>query len=268
MKELKVAIEAIEKAGKKIMSYFGDTSYKLKSRANPVTKADLESQNLITSTILKYFPNHSIISEENYTKVKNFNNLWIIDPLDGTVNFSHSFNHFAVSIAYVFEGSVVIGVIYDPFKNELFVAEKGRGAMLNNKRIYVSKINKLSESLLATGFAYDRARKAEFYCKFYSEFMKRSHDIRRCGAASLDMAYVACGRIDGYWEFNLKSWDVAAGKVIVEEAGGKVSDFSGKEWRKEFSSLFEWGKENLVSNSLIHSQMLSVIKKVLKLYRY
>ncbi|MCX7641838.1 MAG: inositol monophosphatase [Elusimicrobiales bacterium] len=266
MIEAKLAVEAAEKAGKEIMDYLGNTYYRLKSRANPVTEADIISQEIITSMILKKFPKHSVISEENYTKVKNFNNLWIIDPLDGTVNFSHSFKHFAISIAYVFEGSVIVGVIYDPCKNELFVAEKDRGSFLNNRRIYVSKINKLSESLLATGFAYDRAKKADFYCSFYSEFMKKSHDVRRCGAASLDMAYVACGRIDGYWEFNLKSWDVAAGKVIVEEAGGMISDFSGKMWNRDFDSIMEWGRETLVTNYLLHSQMLSILKKVFKRY--
>lgn len=263
MKELDIALSCCEKAGKEIMKYFGKTGYKLKGRANPVTKADIVSQKIITSMILKKFPSDTVISEENYTKVNKFDRVWFIDPLDGTVNFSHSFTHFAISIAFVYEGSSVIGVIYDPFKDELFAAEKNKGAWLNGKRIFVSGVKDLYSSLLATGFAYDRAEKAEFYCSFYSEFLKLSHDIRRCGAASLDMAYVACGRLDGYWEFNLKPWDVSAGRVIVEEAGGKVSDFSGDLWKSNFDSIMKWGYQTLATNSKIHKQMVSVINRII-----
>lgn len=264
MREVDVALAACEKAGKEIISYLGKVGYTLKGRGNPVTKADMVSQRIITSMILKRFPSDTVISEENYTKVKKVSRVWLIDPLDGTVNFSHSFRHFSVSIAFVYDGEVVVGVIYDPCKDELFMAEKGKGSWLNGKRIYVSKIKSLSSSLLATGFAYDRAEKAEFYCSFYSEFLKHSHDIRRCGAASLDMAYVASGRIDGYWEFNLKPWDVAAGRIIVEEAGGKVSDFTGKVWGSDFDSIMKWGLQTLATNSKIHSQMLRLIEKVMK----
>lgn len=245
----------------------GKVSYRLKGRANPVTKADMKSQEVITSLIERNFPQDSIVSEENLNILKSSHRLWFIDPLDGTVNFSHSFNHFSVSIAFIFEGEVKVGVIYDPCKKELFWAQKGKGSFLNSKRIYVSKIKKLSDSLLATGFAYDRAEKAEFYCKFYSEFMKRSHDIRRCGAASLDMAYVACGRLDGYWEFNLKPWDIAAGKLIVEEAGGRVSDFSGSDLDRD-KNFMEWGKEILSSNGLLHKEMIDVIKNTFNLLGY
>ncbi|MGC8867506.1 MAG: inositol monophosphatase family protein [Elusimicrobiales bacterium] len=264
MKELDIAIEAAKKAGDKIMKYFGKVGYKLKGRANPLTVADVESQQIITSIIAENFPSDSLISEEKVSRIKNKDRLWLIDPLDGTVNFLHSFKHFSVSIAFVFEGDVVCGIIYDPCRDEVFSAVKGKGSWLNGKRINVSKVRNLCDSLLATGFAYDRAKRAKFYCSFYSEFLKYSHDIRRCGAASLDMAYVAVGRLDGYWEFNLKPWDVASGKLIVEEAGGMVTDFDGRVWGKDISDILNWGKQTLASNSSIHSGMISVIKRVFK----
>ncbi len=264
MKELDVAIMAAKKAGSKIMEYFGRVDYKLKGRANPLTVADIESQQIIASMIMDNFPSDSVVCEEDFNRIKNKDRLWFVDPLDGTVNFSHSFNHFSVSIAFLLKGRVMCGVVYDPFKNEIFHAVRKKGAWLNDCRINVSNVKKLKDSLLATGFAYDRAERAEFYCSFYSEFLKTSHDIRRCGAASLDMAYVACGRLDGYWEFSLKPWDVAAGSLIVEQAGGLVSDFEGKRWKNEFNSVFSWGKQTLVSNSFIHAEMIRVIKKVLK----
>lgn len=260
MNEFYVAKKAALEAGEIIRKYFGKVGYKLKGRANPVTKADTESEKKIRRIIVQKFKNDTIISEENGLKVKDKKRVWLIDPLDGTVNYAHSFPHFAVSIGFAEEGMVKMGLIYDCIKNEMFYALKGKGAYLNDKRINVSKTKNLSSALLATGFAYDRGEKAEFYCSFYSSFLKKSHDIRRCGAASLDMAYTACGRIDGYWEFNLKSWDVGAGKIIVEEAGGKVTDFSGKEWSLDFRDLKIWGMEVLCTNSKIHYEMLGVIK--------
>lgn len=260
MNEFYTARKAALEAGEIIRKYFGKVGYKLKGRANPVTKADTESEKKIRGIIVQKFKNDTIIFEENGLKVKDKKRVWLIDPLDGTVNYAHSFPHFAVSIGFAEEGVVKMGLIYDCIKNEMFYALKGKGAYLNDKRINVSKTKNLSSALLATGFAYDRGEKAEFYCSFYSSFLKKSHDIRRCGAASLDMAYTACGRIDGYWEFNLKPWDVGAGKIIVEEAGGKVSDFSGKEWALDFRDLKIWGKEVLCTNSKIHYEMLGVIK--------
>lgn len=263
MKEFYTAKKAALEAGEIIRKYFGKVGYKLKGRANPVTKADTESERKIRSIIVQKFKNDTIISEENGLKLRDKKRVWLIDPLDGTVNYAHSFPHFAVSIGFAEEGVVKMGIIYDCIKDEMFCALKGKGAYLNDKMINVSKTKNLSSGLLATGFAYDRGEKAEFYCSFYSSFLKKSHDIRRCGAASLDMAYVACGRIDGYWEFNLKPWDVGAGKIIVEEAGGKVTDFSGKGWALDFSGLKLWGKEVLCTNSKIHDEMLGVIKNKL-----
>lgn len=260
MKEFEIAIKAVRKAGVILEKYFGKTTYKLKGIGNPVTIADIESQKEITNAIKKHFKFDSILAEENLNEIKNKDRLWILDPLDGTVNYAHSYPHFAISLAFIFQNEIIFGIVYDVKKDEMFYAIKNKGAFLNGKRIFVSKVSNLKDSLLATGFAYDRGKKAEYYCSFYSKFLKISHDIRRAGAASLDMAWLACGRFDGYWEFNLKPWDVAAGKLIVEEAGGKVTDMQGKNWEMDLNSIKKWGKETLCSNLKIHSEMLKILK--------
>lgn len=262
IKEFEIAKKAAFKAAGVIKKYFSKTKYSLKSRANPVTKADIESENIIKNLIIKNFKEDSIISEESDTNIKDKKRVWLIDPLDGTVNYAHSFPHFAVSIGFVEGGDAKMGIIYDVMKDEFFHAIKGKGAYLNDKRIFVSDADNLRDSLLATGFAYDRAEKAEYYCSFYSAFLKRTHDIRRCGAASLDIAWVSCGRLDGYWEFNLKPWDVGAGKVILEEAGGKLTDFDMNLWGKNLEDIKLWGIEVLATNSKIHKEMFKIIKRI------
>ncbi|NLH39660.1 MAG: inositol monophosphatase [Elusimicrobia bacterium] len=264
MKEFDTAKKAAIEAGEVIKKYFGNTDYKLKGRANPVTAADIKSQEIIEKNIMDNFPDDSIIAEEGLKNIKDRNRIWIVDPLDGTVNFAHSFPHFAVSIGFLCDNVIRFGIVYDCIKNEMFWAVKDLGSYLNDKRIFVSKVLSISESLLATGFAYDRAERAEFYCSYYSHFLKKSHDIRRCGAASLDMAYVASGRLDGYWEYSLKPWDVAAGRIIIEEAGGMVSDFSGNPWNLDMNSVLNWGEEVIATNSIIHSDMISEIGKIRK----
>lgn len=259
MKEFKIAFKAVKKGGEILTRFFGKTKYELKGPRNPVTIADTQSQNIIVSEIKKYFPFDSFLAEENLETIDNIERIWILDPLDGTVNYAHNYPHFAISLSFIEGNEIKLGIIFDVIKDELFWAIKGKGAFLNGKKINVSKTQKLGESLLATGFAYDREQKAEFYCSFYSKFLKVSHDIRRAGAASLDMAWLACGRLDGYWEFNLNPWDVAAGKLLVEEAGGKVTDFDGKKWKFDLDSLKKWGKETLSSNGYIHKEMLKII---------
>jgi len=261
MKEKEIAVKAITKAGSIIKKYFCKTNYTLKSRANPVTIADIESQKTIIKEISRVFPDHKFIAEESGFKKISAEKLWILDPLDGTVNYTHGYPHCAISLAYIVKDEIILGLIYNPIEDEFFYSIKGKGAFLNGKRIYVSKVKSIKDSLLATGFAYDRAEKADFYCSFYSDFMKISHDIRRAGAASLDMAWTACGRLDGYWEFNLKPWDVAAGILILSEAGGKVSDFRGKSLL--LTDILSWGKETLCSNGLLHNQMLNIIRRKL-----
>jgi len=267
MKEFEIAKKAINKASNIINRYFKNTTYSLKGKANLLTIADIESEKILRKEILKNFKNDSIISEEEKSIINDTSRIWLIDPLDGTVNYAHSFPHFAISIGFVKENTLIFGIVYDCIKEELFWAIKGKGAYLNNKMIKVSKTTSLNSSLLATGFAYDRYKKAEFYCSFYSNFLKKSHDIRRCGAASLDICWVACGRIDGYWEFNLKPWDVAGGKIILQEAGGKITDFSNKPFKYGINNIKNWGSEILATNSKIHNQMYEVIKKTLKTWR-
>jgi len=261
MKEFQTALRAVRKGGLILKKHFGRVGYRLKGRANPVTIADLEAQAAVIKTIKKRFPSDSFLAEENLHDFKSADRLWILDPLDGTLNYAHSFPHFSVSLAFCIKGEPALGVIYDPSREELFTAEKGKGAFLNGKRISVSKTAKIKDSLLATGFAYDRGEKADYYCSYYAAFLKISHDIRRAGSASLDLAWTACGRLDGYWEFNLKPWDVAAGLLIAGEAGGRVTDFSGKPFGLGTDSVKKWGTQTLCSNSRIHTAMLKVIRK-------
>ncbi len=184
---------------------------------------------------------------------------WIIDPLDGTTNFAHGFPQVCVSIGLELEGSIILGGVYDPCRDELFWAEKGRGAFLQTRkgtrRLRVSAVPRLTQALLITGFPYDRRERVDFYLSYLKAFMGKIQGIRRAGAAALDLCWVACGRVDGYWEWRLKPWDVAAGKIIVEEAGGRLSDFSGGPYDL-------YGDQTLASNGKIHGEMLAILRKV------
>ena len=232
-------------------------SYRLKGRADLLTEADLASQEVVIRTISRAFPGDQILAEENNVKVPTGGRLWIIDPVDGTTNYAHGFPAAAVSIGFSEKGVIRAGGVFDPFRKELFAARLGGGAFLNGRRLAVSKTAALAQSLLVTGFPYDRYKRAAFYCGFFSEFMRLSHDVRRMGSASLDMCWLAAGRTDGYWEFGLKPWDVAAGKLIVEEAGGKVTDFSGAPWK----AVESMGSQTLAANGRVHPEMLKIIKR-------
>lgn len=268
MEETKVLKKALLAGGGVLTRYFGLVNYKLKGRANLLTEADLRSQREIVSVIKKAFPDHGILAEEGalsrtLTPVperKARGPLWIIDPLDGTTNYAHTFPAAAVSIGFISGGRTMAGGVFDPFRKEIFLAGRGRGSFLNGRRIKVSRVPKLSRALLVTGFPYDRAEKADFYCSIFSRFMLIAHDIRRMGAASLDLAWLAAGRTDGYWEFGLKPWDVAAGSLLVEEAGGKVGDFSGHTWKE----TEDYGRQILATNGKIHSEMLKIIGEKLR----
>ncbi len=255
MKELPVLKAALAAGGKILAAKFRRVTYKLKGRANLLTEADLAAQAAVLRVIGAAFPGDGFMAEESPLRETTNGRLWIIDPLDGTTNYAHGFPAAAVSIAFSEGGVIKAGGVYDPFRNELFLAGKGGGAFVNGKKLAVSGVTALSRALLVTGFAYDRAERAEFYCRFFSDFMKISHDVRRMGAASLDLCWLAAGRTDGYWEFGLKPWDVAAGKLIVEEAGGKVTDFTGRAW-EDIASM---GSENLATNGRIHGAMLKII---------
>ncbi len=257
MKELSVLKEAALAGGRILAAKFGKVGYKLKGRANLLTEADLASQKEVIGIIRRAFPGDGFVAEENAVEESYNRRVWIIDPLDGTTNYAHGFPAAAVSIGFAENGAVKAGGVCDPFRGELFLARKGKGAFLNGRRLNVSKVPSVSKALLVTGFAYDRAEKAEFYCGFFSDFMKISHDVRRMGAASLDFCWLAAGRTDGYWEFGLKPWDVAAGGLIVQEAGGRVTDFSGKPWAVNAAM----GSRTLATNGRLHSRMMRIIRR-------
>ena len=249
-------IEALHESGNIIRSNFGQNiQAEYKGEIDIVTAIDKKCEETIISIIKKKFPNHSILAEESGKDTQTENYSWIIDPIDGTTNFFHSFPVVCTSIAVAHKNEIILGGIYDPLRDELFFAEKGKGAVMNGQPIKVSQTEKLDKSLLATGFAYDRRQHADYYLSYFKAFMLKTQGTRRAGAAALDLCYVACGRIDGFWEFKLKPWDVAAGKLIVEEAGGKISMFNGNTF-----DLF--GNETLASNSKIHSEMIEIIQSV------
>ena len=249
----KIAIEAATESGlfiRRSMGKVKEVSYK--GRINIVTDVDVTAEEMILEKIHSAFPGHSIVSEESGLHDKGSPYRWIIDPLDGTTNYTRSFPFFCVSIALEYEGVMALGVIYDPLRDELFCAERGGGARLNKKRIVVSKTKTLAKSFLATGFAYGIREVQDDNIQHFKDFLMRVMAIRRAGSAALDLAYVACGRFDGFWELDLHPWDVAAGYLIVREAGGRITRFDGS----KYSYL---DKDLLASNGLIHNQMISIL---------
>jgi myo-inositol-1(or 4)-monophosphatase len=190
-----------------------------------VTNVDKAADALITGILHTHFPTHQIIAEESAVSGQESPYRWYIDPLDGTTNFAHTFPHFAVSIALAHESQMIVGVVYDPLRNETFCASRGNGATLNGDPLRVSRAPTLDQALVLTGFPYDRRKRSAFYLRFYQAFMVRTQGVRRSGSAALDLCYVACGRADGFWEWRLHPWDTAAGSLMVEEAGGKTNDF-------------------------------------------
>jgi myo-inositol-1(or 4)-monophosphatase len=221
-----------------------------------VTSVDRDAERCIVKILRQNFSDHSILAEEETDLAGNQDSYrWIIDPLDGTTNFAHGYPQFCVSIALEYEQDLLLGVVYDPLRRECFSAIRGQGAKLNGQVIRVSAIAELDQALLATGFPYDRRDNPDFYLAYFKAFMMRCQGIRRAGSAALDLCYVACGRLDGFWELKLRPWDTAAASLIVKEAGGRLSDFSGK----EFSSH---GNETMASNGVIHGAMLEVMREI------
>lgn len=227
----KVAVEASKAAGKIHLEYF-NKELKISTKETKydrLTIADIEAEKKIVSIIRKNFPEHNILAEEKKYKKTNSPYLWIVDPLDGTNNYSHALPIYSVSIAVVKNDDVILGCVFDPSRNELFFAEKGKGSTLNGKKITVSQSRNWNELILITGFYYDRGLPMLRTLDNIRHFLQKGIlGIRRLGSAALDLCYVACGRADGFWEFYLNPWDFAAGKLIVEEAGGRVTDKEGK----------------------------------------
>jgi len=228
---MNIAVRAARDAGKVIVQYM-DRIDRLpvitKEKNDFVTEVDQKAESLIIATLKQAFPDHSILAEESGTSGDS-DYQWIIDPLDGTTNYLHGFPQFSISIALKHKNKLVLGVVYDPLRQELFTASSGDGAYLNNRRIRVSKQMGLSGALLGTGFPYKDHRYLDVYLDMFKTFFPETAGIRRAGSAALDLAYVACGRLDGFWEIGLQSWDIAAGALLVREAGGIVTDFSATE---------------------------------------
>lgn len=254
---LTVAQEAAHQAGTLIRTNWQRTKIvEVKSDlVDLVTNTDKEADTLITGILCGRFPTHQIIAEESAVSGQESPYRWYIDPVDGTTNFIHSYPHFSVSIALTYESQFLVGVVYDPLRDEMFCARQGKGATLNGIPIQVSHTPTLEHSLLLTGFPYDRRQRSEFYLRFYQAFMVCTQGIRRSGSAALDLCYVACGRADGFWEWRLHPWDTAAGALIVEEAGGKMSNFSGGPFDIA-------GEQTLASNGSISQEMIGVLQQV------
>jgi len=250
---LDFAIRTAQDAGRLLRDRVGTRlDISLKSEINLVTDVDRASEQLIREAIASHYPRHQVLGEESGLDEIVSDYRWVVDPLDGTTNFAHGFPHFAVSIALEHKGEAMLGVVYDPMRDELFAAERGAGATLNRRPIHVSKTTDLTRSILSTGFPYD-IRTAELNnLDHWKNFAMNAQALRRVGAASLDLCYVACGRFDGFWELNLGPWDTAAGALIVEEAGGRVTNFSG-------GPFSNYKPQVLASNSLIHDRMIEVL---------
>ena len=251
-----VAERAAREAGRFLAKRFrGSLKIEKKGQVNLVTDADRQSEELLKRIILSEFPDHGFKAEEGTETGTDSEFLWLVDPLDATTNYAHGFPVYCVSIALLKDGQIIAGCIYNPNLDECFTAEYGKGAFLNGDRIVVSKTENLDDSLLATGFPYDIRDSDDNNLKEFAAFATSARAVRRAGSAALDAAYLACGRFDGFWEFKLAPWDIAAGILLIKEAGGKVSSWTGGE-----CDFFKG--EILASNALIHAQMLNVLRKV------
>jgi myo-inositol-1(or 4)-monophosphatase len=229
---LNTAVRAARRAGSIInRSSLGGAALNVRSkRANDfVTQVDGAAEEAVMEIVRKAYPDHGFIAEESGETTPDAEYLWIIDPLDGTTNFIHGFPQYAVSVAVQRRGALTHAVVYDPSRNELFTASKGGGAFLNDRRIRVSKCQRLDDALVGTGFPFKELSRLDLYIKQLSFMMSKSSGVRRAGAAALDLAYVACGRLDAFWELGLAKWDMAAGALLITEAGGLVADLSGEQ---------------------------------------
>lgn len=252
-KELYVARQASREAGKILLSRFGQINHVMKKgKIDLVTEADLQSEKTILDIVGRHFPRDSIIAEEAGEYGHLPERVWLIDPLDGTTNFTHNFPFFAVSIALEVEKELVLGVVFNPSMDEYFEAVRGLGTTFNNHPIGVSQTAKLGDALLATGFPYDVHEKPDGVLGRFKRMIVGAQGIRRPGSAAIDLCYVADGRFDGFWEEGLKPWDTAAGILIVQEAGGRVSTFEG-----ELCSPYS--KSIVASNSFIHEEMTRLL---------
>jgi myo-inositol-1(or 4)-monophosphatase len=228
--------------------------FELKGTHDLVTEADRASEHLIVERLQQHFPSHAVVAEEGSALAGSSEYRWYVDPLDGTTNFAHGFPVYNVTLGLERAGELIAGVIYDPTRDELFIAEKGAGAFLNGERLHVTKTDRLENSLCATGFP-SRKRHQNINVHFYYQFAMQTHGVRRAGAAAIDLAYVACGRLDFFWEFSLNPWDMAAGVLLVREAGGTCSGMKGEPFDLR-------GPNVLATNSALHQPVLDMMARI------
>ena len=255
---LSFAIQTAREAGGVLIDRLGRALVSNKGAIDLVTEADLAAEKLIIERINSHYPRHAILAEESGASVElapteKSEWKWIIDPLDGTTNYAHGYPCFCVSIGIERAGAIEIGVVYDPMRDEIFAAERGRGAHLNDRPIHVSSVQELNRAMLCTGFPYNVRERPDF-ARDFTNFTMEAQAVRRDGSAALDLAYVACGRFDGFWEDGLNPWDTAAGVILIEEAGGRVTDFRN-------TQLDIYTPKVLASNGLVHEAMMLVLGK-------
>ncbi len=253
---LNFAIQIARDAGRVLAEKFGRVEVRHKGDIDLVTEADLAAERLIIERLKSYYPRHAILSEEagaaHAESGADSEWKWIVDPLDGTTNYAHAYPVFCVSIALEHRGEIVLGVVHDPTRDETFAAERGEGATLNGRRIRVSDTDDLNRALLCTGFPYDVRDRGDF-ARHFRNFIMHAQAVRRDGSAALDLAYVAAGRFEGFWEEGLRPWDVAAGVLLVEEAGGRVTDYDERPFRI-------YNPPILATNGLVHEAMTRILR--------
>ena len=257
---VETAVECVRQAGAVLLDYhrkLGTLQIEAKGRFDYVTEADLAAQAAIVNLIRSRHPDHEVLAEEDQSISGQNVSRWLVDPLDGTTNFIHGFPVFAVSVALEYRDSIVLGAVYDPCRQELFLAEKGRGASLNGQSIQVSSRRTQDEALVATAFPWRQRALLSHYLEAFTRVFTKVSDIRRGGSAALDLAYVACGRCEGFWEVGLSPWDIAAGHLLVKEAGGHISDFTGGE-------NHIWIGDVVAGNPSIHAFLLGIIQEVFR----
>ncbi len=252
---LQTAIEAAQLSGKLLIDSLGSEQrqqIERKQKFDFVTAVDRQSENAIMEFLRRRHPDHGILAEESGGSRAQQEYLWIVDPLDGTKNYIHGFPMFAVSVALQHRGDLLVGAVMDPIRSEIFHAERGAGAFLNGQPIRVSQTRDISRCLIGTGFPFRAKHLIEPYLKVFSTLFMKVSDFRRAGSAALDLAYVACGRFDGFWEVTLNPWDVAAGILLIQEAGGKVTDLWGGDAYMNCGHV-------VASNGLIHDTITEVV---------
>jgi myo-inositol-1(or 4)-monophosphatase len=255
---LETAVDIARESGALLANFFERrVPFELKGDFDLVTEADRASEKLVVERLRSHFPTHGIVAEEGGGHEGTSEFRWYVDPLDGTTNFAHSFPMFNVTLGLERAGELIAGVVYDPVRGEMFTAERGSGAWLNNRRIHVSKATRLADSLASTGFP-SRKRHHNVNIHFYHQMAMASHGVRRTGSAAIDLAYVACGRLDAFWEFGLNPWDMAAGILLVVEAGGRVSDMTGALHTMPAS------RHILADNGLIHDEILELFAEIFR----